>query len=359
MIYSDDSIKLARTVVRVPNVEKWDRESLLAVKATPLSLHVPKDMEVVFREKVDVEIAPEQAQSIARQLYLYPSDFIGPDGFGLSRGCPKCDFYLRNNRWGKNNHSSASRDRVQTELAGTESGQQRIAAARERLNRTVWELSNGQERDLPQGENVRDDDGVVQDRAALSPSDKIPEFIPMPEGQHVAPNVESPVAEPIEYSPPQGDTPLGEQSMDVLDHEPQMDIGVIDEQPETDLKDSMSVLQRGERSEIAQHDREIVAVIKSLGGDGNRYRRERKRAIRHVVSEIYSPPRVTAATKLLPELRLVPGFALDLTTVNEQGEPWNFDLKVMRDEALRRERDEAFTSSGIADVRGVLHLAGH
>ena len=120
MLYSDDSIKLARTVVRVPNVEKWNRESLSAVKATPLSLRVPKDMEVVFKDKVDIEVAPEQAPSIARQIYLYPTDFIGPNGFGLSRGCPKCDHYLKHNRWGKSNHSAACRDRIQTELAGTD-----------------------------------------------------------------------------------------------------------------------------------------------------------------------------------------------------------------------------------------------
>ena len=41
---------------------------------------------------------------------------------------------------------------------------------------------------------------------------------------------------------------------------------------------------------------------------------ERAKAVRAVVSEIYSPPRVTAASKLLPELKLIPGFALDLTT---------------------------------------------
>ena len=70
MIHSDDSIKLARTVVRVPNVEKWDRDSLSAVKATPPSLHVPKGMEVVFREKVDIEIAPEKAQKGWKAAYL-------------------------------------------------------------------------------------------------------------------------------------------------------------------------------------------------------------------------------------------------------------------------------------------------
>ena len=39
MTYSDDSIKLARTVVRVPTLEKWDREMLSAAKATLHSLH--------------------------------------------------------------------------------------------------------------------------------------------------------------------------------------------------------------------------------------------------------------------------------------------------------------------------------
>ena len=57
-----------------------------------------------------------------------------------------------------------------------------------------------------------------------------------------------------------------------------MDIGVIDEQPETDLKELMSVLQRDERSEVAKQDREILEIIGSLGGDGSKYRRERKRA---------------------------------------------------------------------------------
>ena len=52
------------------------------------------------------------------------------------------------------------------------------------------------------------------------------------------------------------------------------------------------------------------------------------------LSEIYSPPRVTAAaTKLLPELRCIPGFALDLTTVDDQGRRWNFDDKDTRERA--------------------------
>ena len=47
-----------------------------------------------------------------------------------------------------------------------------------------------------------------------------------------------------------------------------------------------------------------------------------------------------AATKLLPELRLIPGFALDLTTADNDGRQWDFDDVTMRERALRRVKDE-------------------
>ena len=60
-----------------------------------------------------------------------------------------------------------------------------------------------------------------------------------------------------------------------------------------------------------------------------------------MVSEIYSPRRVTAAAKLLPELKVILGFALDLTTSDSDGRPWDFDENEMRDRALRRVRDDS------------------
>ena len=43
---------------------------------------------------------------------------------------------------------------------------------------------------------------------------------------------------------------------------------------------------------------------------------------------------------MLPELKLIPGFALDLTTADADGKLWDFDDKVMRDRALQRIRTE-------------------
>ncbi len=72
---------------------------------------------------------------------------------------------------------------------------------------------------------------------------------------------------------------------------------------------------------IDRHDEAILALVRSLGGNARRYQRDRRRALGGIVSEVFSPPRVTAAAKMLPALRVIPGFALDLTQKNERGEP--------------------------------------
>ena len=55
-----------------------------------------------------------------------------------------------------------------------------------------------------------------------------------------------------------------------------------------------------------------------------------------MVLEIYSPPRVTAAAKFLPELKVIPGFALDLAVADSDGRLLDFDDVVMRDRARKR-----------------------
>ena len=43
-----------------------------------------------------------------------------------------------------------------------------------------------------------------------------------------------------------------------------------------------------------------------------------------MVSEIYSPPRVTALAKMLPSLGMIPGFAMDITVNDKNGNPYDF-----------------------------------
>ena len=44
--------------------------------------------------------------------------------------------------------------------------------------------------------------------------------------------------------------------------------------------------------------------------------------------------------ELLPEFKVISGFAIELTTSDSDGRPWDFDKKEMRDRALQKVRDE-------------------
>ena len=79
-------------------------------------------------------------------------------------------------------------------------------------------------------------------------------------------------------------------------------------------------------------NKETNQLVNGFGGSGGRYRREQK-TVNRLIAEIYSPPRVTEAAKLLPGLGCIPGFALDLTTVDENGAPWDFDKPEQRKKA--------------------------
>ena len=76
-------------------------------------------------------------------------------------------------------------------------------------------------------------------------------------------------------------------------------------------------------------------MLQQFGG-GAKFRRVRATQARRMVSEVFSPPRITSMMRLVPDLKLVPGFALDLTTCDpDDGMPWNFDVKAKRDKARR------------------------
>ena len=63
------------------------------------------------------------------------------------------------------------------------------------------------------------------------------------------------------------------------------------------------------------------------------YKRERNKNTKTVVSEICSPPGVTKMLNQLPSHELLPSFAMDLATTDEDGKAWDFDKKQMRDRA--------------------------
>ena len=100
--------------------------------------------------------------------------------------------------------------------------------------------------------------------------------------------------------------------------------------------DSMSVgflgsLQPSAGDEVSR------LMLQELGSVGRGYKRERRRAFRNIVSEICSPPRVTAEIIWQRNREVLPGCAYDFTTLDEDdGQPWDFSIQSKREKALKK-----------------------
>ena len=78
-------------------------------------------------------------------------------------------------------------------------------------------------------------------------------------------------------------------------------------------------------------------LLTTLVSPGRSYARKRRAACRRIVSEVYSPPRVTAEIQRAKHPHLVAGFAFDITTVDpDDGMPWDFSIPSKREKARRK-----------------------
>ena len=134
VIWDGEKVVQARSVQRMPDCQKWNKDKVASVALRPQQLHEPREPRVRFRDQEHVVDVPkgEEPQRLARRLYIKASDI---EAFGYTEGCPKCDNDLKYG-FGRTSkgHSNACRTRITKELAKTDSGRERIAAASGRLD---------------------------------------------------------------------------------------------------------------------------------------------------------------------------------------------------------------------------------
>ena len=99
-----------------------------------------------------------------------------------------------------------------------------------------------------------------------------------------------------------------------------------------ELKRRTSMVQE----ELVEKEQDsMVEVLALLGAHLKSSRRETTQAVRRLVTEIYSPPRVTEMLKHMSNHKLTPGLAIDLTTVDpDDGTPWDLSLGEARIKVL-------------------------
>ena len=382
-VYVDGEIKYVRSVARLPLSRRWQVDALQDVAVTVQDQHLRRGAKAVPFTDREAPRADEHGYKRApRRLELRQADFDPTmGGFGWTEHCPKCS-RARLYGWRDSvnlQHSEACRQRIEGELAATAKGQARLELSKTRVERrkaaAVAEdplvvhdkeeekaaaaaegpRENFEDLAIPQpapvlqprpagdratGDNHPRRGAAPPEKAKVAPSsspaevmssDDEEEWEDIEGGQDAPMTPENPSDA---YTPT---TPRSTQS----DHEP-MTMGHLQalkvQDGDEDVKPAAEVIssREGMLEDMLESNLHIMEVLAQLGGNPKKYRRERSRAVKAFVSEIYSAPRVTNVAKLLPGLGLLPGFALDLTTVNEQGHNWDFTQEKMRREARRK-----------------------
>ena len=306
-----------RAMNRLPFENRWDGDKLRAVTVTPWSLRAataPERVEVGPPVERHPEPTPD-VPPLPRRLKI-TAKLLNEHGY--SEGCAQCEHIRRYSETKPGlTHSERCRQRIVDAMTGTPEGKARLDQHEDRINRAI--AARG-----PQ-------EAATSTTPATTTLREIPEA-GAPASVH---DVEGAMGVPPGEAEAEAEAEAGlvpGSSADV----PQNDDEMIQRDNEDDDMEGISnVNQPG-----AAEDDGCLNMLMQLGVEKKSFQREHKAAMRRLVSEVYSPPRVT---KMLSKMRghpLAPGFAFDITCQDpDDGQPWDFDRKDKREKARRLLRE--------------------
>jgi len=322
IVTPDGQVVKARAILRRPLADRWRAEDIKNITATPWNTRTVKDA-------VRVEMGPE----VERHPQMKDEVIVNPRRLkittrtlrehGTTDGCPQCT-HVRAFNEAKSGlqHSDACRKRILESMGATTEGAARIQRHALRADRHEEQvnqrLADHVEAADPSFSRVYREAPRAPQEGARAAADEADDANPE-DGAGGAPAVEQAQANDDDESRCPRDS----------DDEMVMTIAELQEKIKT------------EPAKINPDDHDVVQVLALLGADPRSYRREKKQAVRRLVSEVYSPPRVTEMLKQISNHRLTPGLALDLTCTDpDDGQPWNFDVKEKRDKARQLLRQQ-------------------
>ncbi len=326
ILTEDGEITKARALTARPIQDRWDAEKFANVVVTPWSTRKRED---AVRSSLGAEVPREEPPRDAlppnpRRLKITKQMLLDP-GVGTSEGCPQCR-HFRTFGETKNGigHTEKCRERVLEALAGTADGTAKLARHDERIDRAIAErIQDADDRQRVERDSApRPDAGQDAERDHQN-------RLPGSGGSSGSRSLKERGDDPERQG---GDTHQGNEpeAMDGADAE--MNGGEATR--ETTQGDDMMIGHVG-------LDETHVMLLGHLGVQRGAYRRESRKAYNRIVSEIYSPPRVTRMISCLPSLKLLPGYALDITVEDpDDGLPWDFDNPAKREKARKLIREQ-------------------
>ena len=365
-MWTGEQVVKARVVQRLKRDSRWHLEGLERINVDVHSQYPAAAEPAGFEGEVDRPEAVEPERRAPQSLAVRQADWAK---YGSTPGCIKCS-HADAHGWGKMGgaHSTACLERFERLLSESAVGKRRVEEARRRRQRwTDEQEAREQPRDADREVPQRFEEMGEADARPLPPSPQEWSDVPGGDRAPVTPGRDDDGPESIA-----GDQDDGNEQDDAMDDDAgsitgregspdeemhalntNRDVGGAmgvppDEPPgetskapgETlrgtpELQEILSLVDEGAQASLVEDDVAVFKLISELGGGGKAYARERKTNLNKIVSEVFSPPRVTRAIKLLPGLKLIPGLALDVTRCNEKGEPWDFDDPKKQEEALQ------------------------
>jgi hypothetical protein len=292
-----DVVREVRATQRRPLVERWCRDALSSIRATPWLNPAPADgggaeLPVLAPRVPTEEPAPPPPTPAyqPRRLYIRKEDL---DQFGYTANCRRC-ILMRNGEAGRGvAHHEECRRRVEEAMRAA--GHTRLQEAEERQDKEI--ARRLEERDQVAApaadaeEERMEDAGEAEVEAEEEMAPELPE--------HVA---RLPPSEP---------------------HQP-MEYNVQRQVAEMEF--------RWLPPAMAQEAANLYALLVTKGAGAE--------AARHKVTELYSVPRVTAQLERLPQFpALAPGSTFDLRG-DASGRRWDFAKLADRREVRRRVQEE-------------------
>ena len=323
---TDGNVIKTRSILRRPIADRWRAEDIKAITATPWSLRAPKRaIRVELGDAVPRhEPQPTGDLPVPRRLKITMKIL---NDFGTTDSCPQC-VHVRAFREAKPGlaHTAACRQRLVDAMAATDEGAARLEQHDVKTDRLISQRIEAADREIAR---MQADAQPALSRNEAASSSGVQQPPLEDEVRPGPPWLEHSRSEPADDEPPHG------ASGPMIVEEFMAKLRAAS--PGVPGPRSCSVPHK-----VEDDEEDMVSVMAVLGADPKSFRREKKQAVRRIVSEIYSPPRVTGALKAMTNSGLMPGVALDITTVDpDDGEPWDFDQAAKRNKArelLRQQR---------------------
>ena len=351
-IGTDRGVERAWSVKRRPRDEQWKKEALESLVGLPWQLKPPVTADPGPLRPIEIELSeepkmPEPVVKLKGRDYVPRGLYIRRDvelqQFGYTEGCDGC--LAAQSGLAHRQHSRVCKARIANELSKTEDGKARVERVHERAERYIVAYKKRED----ERKRKLDDDKLAKEKKATSRKSAEEEITELDKILGPSPGTESSGLRPPDQSPvellPGGPPSLhfpgpsagpvvevgeGPVVVDVedLDESIVMDVGSLDRSQEFELVRREVSLD--ETAELMLD--EEVEARRILLQTGALTVKAAYSFSSPVLVELFSPPRLTDYAQ---RRALGQGLALDLTTCDDKGVAWDFNVKERKDSASK------------------------